>query len=178
MLYNQQEELSPLQRSAAVAHRARLAKIAARAKPETPIVLPKFIEPKEVTPEPVQTVAEWVGRQKAVWFSVVEDLGPVVPPEPVRPNVESIQRAVARHLGVTRTDLLSARRTADIVRPRQIAMYLCRELTLRSMPEIGRRFGKRDHTTVLHGARKIKLLIESDKQLAEQIEAIKAELSA
>ena len=69
--------------------------------------------------------------------------------------------------------LLSSRRTANVVRPRQIAMYLAKTLTLRSLPEIGRRFGGRDHTTVLHAVRKIESLVGNDNVLAEEIELLK-----
>jgi chromosomal replication initiator protein len=75
---------------------------------------------------------------------------------------------VARHYNVSRTDICSARRTANVVRPRQVAMYLAKTLTLRSLPEIGRRFGGRDHTTVLHAVRKIAALIPKDAELAAE----------
>ncbi|HZP19113.1 MAG TPA: chromosomal replication initiator protein DnaA [Bauldia sp.] len=93
--------------------------------------------------------------------------------EPRRVKVEDIQRVVARHYNVSKSDLLSSRRTRTIVRPRQIAMYLAKVLTPRSLPEIGRRFGGRDHTTVLHAVRKIEELIHSEKALAEEIELLK-----
>ena len=67
--------------------------------------------------------------------------------EPKRVRIEDIQRIVSKHFNVSRADLLSSRRTRAIVRPRQIAMYLAKILTPRSLPEIGRRFGGRDHTT-------------------------------
>ena len=75
--------------------------------------------------------------------------------EPQRVKIEDIQKLVASHYSVTRADILSSRRTATVVKPRQVAMYLSKALTLRSLPEIGRRFGGRDHTTVLHAVRKI-----------------------
>ena len=68
---------------------------------------------------------------------------------------------------------MSSRRTANVVRPRQIAMYLAKTLTLRSLPEIGRRFGGRDHTTVLHAVRKIEGLVGNDAVLAEEVEILK-----
>ena len=71
---------------------------------------------------------------------------------------------------------MSSRRTANVVRPRQVAMYLAKTLTLRSLPEIGRRFGGRDHTTVLHAVRKIENLVHNDAALAEEIELIKRQL--
>ena len=101
----------------------------------------------------------------------VRDL--VRPQEPKRVKIEDIQRTVARQYNVSRADLLSSRRTANVVRPRQIAMYLAKTLTLRSLPEIGRRFGGRDHTTVLHAVRKIEGLVDTDTTLAEEIELLK-----
>jgi chromosomal replication initiator protein len=100
----------------------------------------------------------------------------VRPLELKRVRIEDIQRIVARHYNVSRSDLLSSRRTANVVRPRQIAMYLAKTLTLRSLPEIGRRFGGRDHTTVLHAVRKIEGLIGSDNALATEIESLKGQL--
>jgi chromosomal replication initiator protein len=102
---------------------------------------------------------------------VIRDL--IRPADPRRIRVEDILRIVAKHYGVSRADLLSARRTANVVRPRQIAMYLAKTLTLRSLPEIGRRFGGRDHTTVLHAVRKIEGLVQGDKGLADEIEGLK-----
>jgi chromosomal replication initiator protein len=98
------------------------------------------------------------------------------PQEPKRVKIEDIQRIVARHYNVSRGDLLSSRRTANVVRPRQVAMYLAKTLTLRSLPEIGRRFGGRDHTTVLHAVRKIENLVGNDSMLAEEIEVLKRQL--
>jgi chromosomal replication initiator protein len=98
------------------------------------------------------------------------------PAEPKRVRIEDIQRIVARQYNVSRADLLSSRRTANVVRPRQVAMYLAKILTLRSLPEIGRRFGGRDHTTVLHAVRKIEALTGNDTALAEEIESLKRQL--
>jgi chromosomal replication initiator protein len=97
--------------------------------------------------------------------------------EPRRVRIEDIQRVVARHYNVSKTELLSNRRTRTIVKPRQIAMYLSKALTLRSLPEIGRRFGGRDHTTVLHAVRKIEELSSGDSQLAQEIELLKRLIS-
>jgi chromosomal replication initiator protein len=98
------------------------------------------------------------------------------PAEPKRVRIEDIQRVVARQYNVSRSDLLSSRRTANVVRPRQVAMYLSKVMTLRSLPEIGRRFGGRDHTTVLHAVRKIEALTGNDAAFAEEIEALKRQL--
>lgn len=104
----------------------------------------------------------------------VRDL--VRPQEPKRVKIEDIQRVVARQYNVSRSDLLSSRRTANVVRPRQVAMYLAKTLTLRSLPEIGRRFGGRDHTTVLHAVRKIESLVSKDLTLSDEVELLKRQL--
>jgi chromosomal replication initiator protein len=106
----------------------------------------------------------------------VRDL--IRPQEPKRVKIEDIQRVVARQYNVSRADLLSSRRTANVVRPRQVAMYLAKTLPLRSLPEIGQRFGGRDHTTVLHAVRKIENLVSTDSALAEEIELLKRQLQA
>ncbi|QGM44213.1 chromosomal replication initiator protein DnaA [Methylocystis heyeri] len=93
--------------------------------------------------------------------------------EPKRVKIDDIQKLVASHYNITRADILSSRRTANVVRPRQIAMYLSKMLTLRSLPEIGRRFGGRDHTTVLHAVRKIEELAAKDQSLVEVIDLLK-----
>ncbi|WP_369805194.1 MULTISPECIES: chromosomal replication initiator protein DnaA [Bartonella] len=93
--------------------------------------------------------------------------------EPKRIRIEEIQRVVARHYNVSKQDLLSNRRTRTIVKPRQVAMYLAKMMTPRSLPEIGRRFGGRDHTTVLHAVRKIEDMVGADQQLAKELELLK-----
>lgn len=93
--------------------------------------------------------------------------------EPKRVRIEEIQRIVARHYNVSKSELLSNRRTRTIVRPRQIAMYLAKALTPRSLPEIGRRFGGRDHTTVLHAVRKIEDSASGDTKLSQELELLK-----
>lgn len=97
--------------------------------------------------------------------------------EPKRIKIEDIQKLVANHYSISRPDILSSRRTATVVRPRQIAMYLAKVLTLRSLPEIGRRFGGRDHTTVLHAVRKIETLSKTDGVLSEELELLKRMLT-
>ena len=90
-----------------------------------------------------------------------------------RVTVEEIQRKVAEHFNIRLSDLLGPKRTRTIARPRQIAMYLAKELTSRSLPEIGRRFGGRDHTTILHGVRKVEEMRASDSQLAEDLDLLR-----
>ena len=93
-----------------------------------------------------------------------------------RITVDEIQKTVAEHFNMKQVDLLSERRTRAIARPRQIAMYLCKQHTTRSYPDIGRRFGGRDHTTVLHGVRKIEELMPQDDQIARDVEALTQKL--
>jgi chromosomal replication initiator protein len=90
-----------------------------------------------------------------------------------RVTVEEIQRKVAEHFNIRLSDMLGPKRTRTIARPRQIAMYLSKELTTRSLPEIGRRFGGRDHTTILHGVRKVEEMRATDRQLADEIELLR-----
>ena len=92
--------------------------------------------------------------------------------EQKRVMIEDIQKVVARHFGVSRQDLLSNRRTRVIVRPRQIAMFLSKTMTPRSLPEIGRHFGGRDHTTVLHAVRKVEQLSSSEPKFAQELELL------
>ena len=93
-----------------------------------------------------------------------------------RIRIEDILKFVSRHYNVTRTDILSARRTRTIVRPRQIAMYLAKRLTTRSLPEIGRKFGGRDHSTVIHAVRKIEELRDSDRDIDAAVRVLMREL--
>ena len=90
-----------------------------------------------------------------------------------RIRIDDILRSVGKHYNVTRADLLSPRRARSIVRPRQVGMYLAKQLTSRSLPEIGRRFGGRDHTTVLHAVRKIEELLRQDDKLARDVEFLR-----
>jgi chromosomal replication initiator protein len=93
--------------------------------------------------------------------------------EPRKVKIEDIQKLVATHFNVSRADILSSRRSASVVKPRQIAMYLSKVLTLRSLPEIGRRFVGRDHTTVLHAVRKIETAVQADTTLRDDVELLK-----
>jgi chromosomal replication initiator protein len=90
-----------------------------------------------------------------------------------RVTIEEIQRKVAEHYNVRLSDMIGPKRLRTIARPRQVAMYLSKHLTTRSLPEIGRRFGGRDHTTIMHGIRKIDELMTTDRQLAEDIGLLK-----
>jgi hypothetical protein len=98
-------------------------------------------------------------------------------------KVREIQMLVCDRYGLTLTELLAERRFRPLVRTRQVAMYLCKVLTGRSLPEIGRRFGGKDHTTVLHAARKVTALIDADSPefdpvIAAAVKALRADLEA
>ncbi len=88
-------------------------------------------------------------------------------------SIEEIQRKVAEHYNVRLSDLIGPKRLRSIARPRQVAMYLSKQLTPRSLPEIGRRFGGRDHTTIMHGVRKIEELMTTDSQLADDLQLLR-----
>ena len=91
-------------------------------------------------------------------------------------TIDEIIRKVTDHYGVNLTDMLSARRTRSIARPRQVAMYLSKKLTSKSLPEIGRRFGKRDHTTVIHAVKKIEELMKKDNEIRLSVTEIRKRL--
>ena len=91
-------------------------------------------------------------------------------------GLEDIQKTVAEYYDLRMNELLSARRSRNIARPRQVAMYLCKQLTQRSLPEIGRKFSNRDHTTVMHAVRKIEDLRRADSTLDEDINRLTRKL--
>ena len=91
-------------------------------------------------------------------------------------SIDEIQRKVAEHYLIRLSDLLGPKRVRTLARPRQVAMYLCKELTKRSFPEIGRSFGGRDHTTVMHGIKRIEELIQKDSQLADDVDLLRRAL--
>ena len=90
-----------------------------------------------------------------------------------RLTIEEIQRRVAQHFDIRHADMVSARRARAVARPRQVAMYLAKQLTSRSLPEIGRRFGGRDHTTVMHAVRKVEELKSLDIGFAEEVDLLR-----
>ncbi len=94
-----------------------------------------------------------------------------------RITIDEIQRKVAEHYNLRLTDMHSARRARNVARPRQVAMYLSKLLTARSLPEIGRKFGGRDHTTVMHAIRKVEELMDDDAQIAQDVEVVRRALT-
>ncbi len=95
-----------------------------------------------------------------------------------RVTIEEIQRKVAEHWNIRLTDMSSARRARAVARPRQVAMYLAKQLTSRSLPEIGRKFGNRDHTTVMHAVSRVTELMERDTAFAEDVELMRRMLES
>ncbi len=95
-----------------------------------------------------------------------------------RITIEEIQKKVAEHFNIRVADMHSARRARQVARPRQVAMYLAKQLTARSLPEIGRKFGGRDHTTVMHAVKKVDELRDSDKSFAEDVELLRRMLES
>ena len=112
--------------------------------------------------------AQFIGRDITV-DSAEEVLHDLLRKNDRRVTIDEIQRRVAEHYNIRGADMHSARRAREIARPRQVAMYLCKMLTPRSLPEIGKKFGGRDHTTVIHAIRRIEELSVADKALAEDI---------
>ena len=90
-----------------------------------------------------------------------------------RITIEEIQKRVAEHYSIKLVEMSSARRSRAVARPRQVAMYLAKQLTSRSLPEIGRKFGGRDHTTVMHAVKKVDELRELDQNFAEDVELLR-----
>jgi hypothetical protein len=110
-----------------------------------------------------------------MWFYDLVRCGETyVPGEPARPyfEIRHIQLAVAKHYKVKLSDMVSGRRTADLILPRHVAIYLAKELTAKSLPQIGIKFGHRDHTTILFAVRKIAKLVKVFPELAFAIDAI------
>lgn len=97
-------------------------------------------------------------------------------PEPKLPSVQEIKICVAQHFKLLPRELESPRRFAKIVLPRQIAFYLARKLTNRSLPDIGRRFGGKDHTTILHACKKMEQRMEEDPLLAQTVRCLEEQL--
>ena len=95
-----------------------------------------------------------------------------------RVTIEEIQKRVAEHWNIRLSDMSSARRARAVARPRQVAMYLAKQLTSRSLPEIGRKFGNRDHTTVMHAVKVVAELIETDADFSERVELLRRMLES
>ncbi|MAI17908.1 MAG: chromosomal replication initiator protein DnaA [Marinovum sp.] len=121
--------------------------------------------------------ASLIGRH--ITLEVAQDcLADVLRASERKITVEEIQRKVSEHYNIRLSDMIGPKRLRTYARPRQIAMFLSKQLTSRSLPEIGRRFGGRDHTTVMHGVRRIEELKTQDGQIAEDLEMLRRALEA
>ncbi|MFT4915237.1 MAG: chromosomal replication initiator protein [Yoonia sp.] len=120
--------------------------------------------------------ASLVGRE--INLELTQDcLADVLKASDRKVTVEEIQRKVSEHYNIRLSDMIGPKRVRTLARPRQIAMYLAKKMTSRSLPEIGRRFGGRDHTTVMHGVKKIEELKAIDSQMADDVELLRRALS-
>ncbi len=99
------------------------------------------------------------------------------PPQPKTITIETIQKTVCEHYGLNMSELLSKKRHRQVVFPRQVAMYLCRNMTDASYPQIGDQFGGRDHTTVLHAHDKIENLIKTDEELKSSVKELSRKIN-
>ena len=121
--------------------------------------------------------ASLIGRH--ITLEVAQDcLADVLRASERKITVEEIQRKVSEHYNIRLSDMIGPKRLRTYARPRQIAMFLSKQLTSRSLPEIGRRFGGRDHTTVMHGVKRIEELRSQDGQIAEDLEMLRRALEA
>lgn len=145
------------------ARKERLARIEAGARDEADAKVVYENVPTEVM-DAIETVGEWVERQRQRFSGI-----PIVSNGPA---INNIQKAVAQHYGISMNDLLGSRRAPAVSFPRMVAVHLARRLTTRSFPEIGRRFGGRDHTTILYGDRKITKMLETDLSLQATVEML------
>lgn len=116
--------------------------------------------------------AELVGRSITL-ESTQEVLHDLLRASNRRVTIEEIQKKVAEHFNIRLSDMSSARRARAVARPRQVAMYLAKQLTQRSLPEIGRKFGDRDHTTVMHAVKKVEELCGTDPAFSEDVELLR-----
>ncbi|WP_457351416.1 chromosomal replication initiator protein DnaA [Sphingomonas sp. UYP23] len=123
----------------------------------------------------VVAYAQLTGVEVDLEFAVAT-LGDVLRGAERRVTIDEIQKAVSAHFELKPVDLVSARRAVVVARPRQIAMYLAKRLTTRSLPEIGRKFGGRDHSTVIHAVRRIEELRDTDREIDTAVRVLLREL--
>lgn len=159
-LYRAFEHVTPSQAAAWAKRQQRLKRMVPVVPPVAPVV--------EVPPEPkLAPVLPALPAVKPIWFSIIES-------GPRRYYIQEIQLTVCEYFGITMMDLIGPRRMEKQSNARQVGYYLCKQLTGRSLPEIGRRFGNRDHTTILHGVRRMEARIaKSDQTFINHIDAIR-----
>lgn len=181
MLYTQ--ELTRTHEEQHQAHKARQARILGAGKPE-PVKAP--IKKTAENTADKELIAQLLG-QVSYLQSLVKELQALNVPAPQSHNQQpqsrtitmaDIKQHVANHFQLPLADLISCRRDNAVIRPRQIAMYLCRKLTLHSTPEIGRHFGRRDHTTVLNAWARIESIMAQEPEFRAEVERLGFELRA
>jgi len=150
-------------------HLARKERLARMNRP------PMKAAPKAVQQDEVAPPSGWEPKRysefRDLWFYMIA-------PDAAPPLlIEDIKRAVCKYYGISNVELTSNRRNLETTRPRQIAMYFAKKLSGKSMPEIGRRFGKRDHTTVLNAIRRIEKLCREDMAIAHDVAHLERELT-
>jgi hypothetical protein len=152
------------------AHKARRARL--WGKPPMPV----FAEPEPI-PEPApEPIPEPIPDEVLRWMEVKEVCGRF--PKLPYPSISSIKRIVAIYYRVSVMDMASARRTKVVVIPRFVAIYLCKQLTPLSLNSIGKQFGSRDHTTILHAIHKITRRMETDQSFHSEVYALQQEIEA
>ena len=162
--------LSESERQRASITRARLERLGIK-RITMPVNAPAVVPPPK--PEPIQSRVESAAQFYAAGWRTIHALE--YSPEkqlPRGPTCDEVIRTTAHFYGITNNDIRSQRRTANVTRPRLIAYYLCSELTLKSLPEIGRHMGGKDHTSVLHGVRKIRGLLTCDPDLSAEVDQL------
>ena len=161
--------MTPTQIELHNAHKARLRRIAQAAERLDPKTDKALYSALNAGYTALNEISGPVVHEKTpAWFYNPKE-GEVAAEKAVAVSIRDVQNAACHHFGISLADLRKVRRLHAVVRPRQIAMYLCRELTVRSLPEIGRMFGGYDHTTVMHAARRIEELVKSDWRLAYDV---------
>lgn len=183
MLYGPQGAFGPAgptvsQRAAQERHKAAQARIAEAARRSqagcaTPAGSPNVAIPSAHPPQAVSAAQFF----SLAWTMLSPGSAPPAAGLKQAPSVQHIQQVVCDHYQITFADLLSVNRAQEFATPRQVAMYLCRTLTGRSLPDIGRRFGDRKHTTVLHAARAVAARLQTSPRLVRHVESILAQLA-
>lgn len=186
VLYDARQHATPSQLRALKERNDRKSWVDLLAKRDTPVSCPSASarvaalpgREKKTIGEPVTSYAQAFAKAERehpiqgrfeTWFSIVSE----APSPNGYTTIDAILRATAFHFPkISKRDICASRRTKEVVLPRQIAMYVCKALTPKSLPEIGRMIGGRDHTTVLHGVRKIEWLIRKDSSVAQDVAEI------
>lgn len=167
--------MTPTQARLVAERKERLARIASRALVvEVAAAVEKDAEEDHRNEMTIRQAEAWLAKQleaapktepkQQFWFCIAD--------RPGEASIQTIQRVVCDHYKVSMRDLLSPRRLAGIVFPRHVAFYLAKTMTKKSLPDIGRRFGGRDHTTILYGVRRITAMILADSALAAEVSAL------